>query len=86
MEPAVATQATISDKQQGIFYMCLPIDRTAHTTSFDGPAVDQWLERKIAQTENALAMMAWSDDRNLYRRVLYHLSYILPHILSKNSL
>ena len=28
--------------------MHLSIDRTVHTTAFDKPVVDHWLERKIA--------------------------------------
>ena len=42
-----------SGKHQGILYMHFPADRTAHTTTIDGPVVDQWLERKIARTVNA---------------------------------
>ena len=37
--------------QQGIFYMHLSIDRTVHTTAFDKPVVDHWLEWKIAPDE-----------------------------------
>ena len=55
--------------------MHFPTDRTAHTTAFDGLVVDNWLEQKIAQTENASAMQ---KDPNLYSRVLYRLSYIPP--------
>ena len=33
----------------GIFYMHYPIDRIAHTTTFDTPVVKHWLERQIAQ-------------------------------------
>ena len=29
--------------------MHFSIDRTVHTTAFDKPVVDHWLERKIAQ-------------------------------------
>ena len=36
--------------------MHFPTDSTAHTTAFDGPVVDHWLEQKIAQTANASAM------------------------------
>ena len=68
-------------KQQGIFYMHFPTGRTAHTTAFDGPVVDHWLEGKIAQTANAPAMQAQSDDPNLSRRVLYRLSYVPPLVL-----
>ena len=39
-----------SISKQGIFYMHFSIDRTVHTTAFDKPVVDHWLERKIAQT------------------------------------
>ena len=56
--------------------MHIPIDRTAHTTShttaFDGTVVGHWLE--LAQTANAPAMQARSDEPNLYRRVPYQLS------------
>ena len=30
--------------------MHFSIDRTVHTTAFDKPVVDHWLERKIART------------------------------------
>ena len=33
-------------------------------------------EREIAQTANAPAMQARSDDHNLYRQVFYRLSYV----------
>ena len=69
-KPTVATEATLSNKQQGIFYMHCPADRTAHTTAFDGPVVWYWLQRGKTPT-NAPAMQAWSDDPNLYRRLLY---------------
>ena len=42
-----------SNKQQGVFYMHFPMDRTVHSTAFDGPIVDHWLEWKIAQIETA---------------------------------
>ena len=48
-KPAAATWATLSDKQQGVFYMHHPIDRIAHTTAFVIPVVEHWLEREIAQ-------------------------------------
>ena len=47
--------------------MHFPTDRTAHTAALDGPVMDHWLERKIAQTANAPAMQARSDDPNIYR-------------------
>ena len=55
-------------------------DRTTHTTAFDGPVVDHWLEQKIAQTPNASAMhdqFTMSEDPNLYSRVLYHMNYAM---------
>ena len=55
--------------------MHFPTERTAHTTCFDGPVVDHWLGRKIAQTENASVMQ---DDPNLHSSVLYHMSYVPP--------
>ena len=51
--------------------MHFSIDRTVHTTAFDKPVVDHWMERKIAQTEKDR-----SDDRPLQRRARYRLSYI----------
>ena len=49
--------------------MHIPTDRTVHTTAFDGPVVDHWWERKIAQAANASAMQHRStmqEDPNLY--------------------
>ena len=62
--------------------MHFPTDKRAHIIAFDGPVVDQWLEQKIAQTENASAMQdrsAMQEVPNLYNRVLYCLSYAPPH-------
>ena len=56
-------------------------DRTAHITVFDRPVVYHRLEWKIAQTANASAIQDRSvmpEDPNLYSRVLYRLSYVLP--------
>ena len=63
--------------------MHFPTDKTAHNTAFDGPVVDHWLERKMAQTANASAnamqdRSAMQEDLNHYSWVLYHLSYALP--------
>ena len=58
MKHAVATYTTLSDNQQGIFYMPFPIERTAHTTAFEGPVTDDWLEQKIDHTANAPGMQA----------------------------
>ena len=41
--------ATLSDQQQGFFYMHNPTDRIAHTREFVTPFVEHWLEQKIAQ-------------------------------------
>ena len=60
--------------------MHFSIDRTVHTTAFDKPVVDHWLERKIAQTAAGTTEKDRSDDRPLQRRARYRLSYIpLPH-------
>ena len=56
--------------------MGFPTDRMAHTTAFDRPAVDHWLEKKIAQTANATAVQDRSGDPNLYSWVFYHVSYV----------
>ena len=56
--------------------MHFSIDRTVHTTAFDKPVVDHWLERKIAQTAAGSTEMDRSDDRPLQRRARYRLSYI----------
>ena len=47
--PAAATWATLSNYQQGFFYMHHPTDRIAHSTAFVTPVVGHWLEREIAQ-------------------------------------
>ena len=44
-KPAASTWATLSDYQQGFFYMKYPIDCLAHTTAFVTPVVEHWLER-----------------------------------------
>ena len=61
--------------------MHFPTDRASHTTAFDGPVEDHCLGQKIAQTANASAMQgrsAMREDPNLYSRVLYQLSYVMP--------
>jgi len=68
------TLATLSDKQQGVFYMHRPIDRTAHTTAFGKPVVDHWLERKIAQTAYGSTEKDRSDNRLFHRQTRYRLS------------
>ena len=54
--------------------MHFSIDRTIHTTAFDKPVVDHWLERKIAQTAAGSTEKDRSDDRPLQRRARYRLS------------
>ena len=51
--------------------MHFSIDRTVHTTAFDKPVVDHWLERKIAQTAAGSTEKDRSDDRPLQRRACY---------------
>ena len=48
--------------------MHFSIDRTVHTTAFDKPVVDHWLERKIAQTAAGSTEKDRSDDRPIQRR------------------
>ena len=76
MKSSVATEATLSYKQKEIFYIHFPTDRTAH--AFDGSIVDHWLKQEIVQTTNASTMQPRLDDPNLYRQMLYHLSYVPP--------
>ena len=47
--------------------MHFSIDRTVHTTAFDKPVVDHWLEQKIAQTAAGSTEKDRSDDRPLQR-------------------
>ena len=56
--------------------MHFSIDRTVHTTAFDKPVVDHWLEWKIAQTAAGSTEKDRSDDLPLQRRARYRLSYI----------
>ena len=46
--------------------MHFSIDRTVHTTAFDKPVVDHWLERKITQTAAGSTEKDRSDDRPLH--------------------
>ena len=46
-KPAAATWATLSDLQQGFFYMHHPTDRVAHTVAFVTPVAEHWMEREI---------------------------------------
>ena len=50
---------TLSDQQQGFFYMYHATERIAHTTAFVTPVVEHWLEREIAQW---VIMKDRSDD------------------------
>ena len=45
-----------------------PIDRIAHTTAFDTPVVEHWLEREIAQWVHP--MMNRSDYSSHHERML----------------
>ena len=57
-----------SISSKGSFIMHFSIDRTVHTTAFDKPVVDHWLERKIAQTAAGSTDKDRSDDRPLQSR------------------
>ena len=65
--------------------MHFSIDRTVHTTAFDKPVVDHWLERKIAQTAAGSTEKDRSDDRPLQRRARYRLSYIPLQVVSEHA-
>ena len=58
--------------------MHFSIDRTVHTTAFDKPVVDHWLERKIAQTATGSTEKdRWcSEVIFLERRKLEKIKYI----------
>ena len=56
--------------------MHFSIDRTVHTTAFDKPVVDHWLEWKIPQTAAGSTEKNRSNDRPLQRQARYRLSYI----------
>ena len=45
--------------------MHFSIDRTVHTTAFDKPVVDHWLEWKIAQTAAGPTEKDRSDDKDI---------------------
>ena len=65
--------------------MHFSIDRTVHTTAFDKPVVDHWLERKITQTAAGSTEKDRSDDRPLQRRARYRLSYIPLPLLTDSQ-
>ena len=49
--------------------MHFSIDRTVHTTAFDKPVVDHWLERKIAQTAAGSTEKGCNEEE----RKIFHL-------------
>ena len=44
---------------KGSFICTVPLSWTWHTTAFDGPVVDPWLEWKITQTSNESTEQDW---------------------------
>ena len=70
-KPAAATWSTLSDLQQGFFYMHHPTDRIAHTTVFVTPVVEHWLEREIAPWVHPMKDTTCTDRNNgIYTAVL----------------
>ena len=65
-----------SISSKGSFICTFPQCGTVHTTAFDKPVVDHWLERKIAKPAAGSTEKDRSDDRPLQRRARYRLSYI----------
>ena len=72
--------------KQGFFYMHHPTDRIAHTTAFNTPVVEHWLEREIVQWVHT--MKDRSDDPSHHERMLLPWSYIslLINLQDFNSL
>ena len=64
--------------------MYFPIDRIAHTTAFDGPVMDHWLEQKIAQNANAGSIHHAGGSKPLQQSDL-RLSYVSPLYLSRKE-
>ena len=73
-KPTATTWVTLSNEQQGFFYMHHPTDRIAHTMAFVTPVVEHWLEREIAQWVHP--MKDRSDDPSHHERTLLPRSYI----------
>ena len=67
-KPTATTWATLSNKQQGFFYMHHLTDRIPHTTAFVVPVVEHWLERVITQWVHP--MEDRSDDPSHHERTL----------------
>ena len=59
----------LSINSKGSFNMHHPTDRITHTTAFDTPVVEHWLERGIAQWVHP--MKDRSDDPSHHERTLY---------------
>ena len=63
--------------------MHFSIDGTVHTTAFDKPVVDHWLERKIAQTAAGSTInkliAKWSSQ------TFYSWLYDVGHIVNDHS-
>ena len=60
-----------------------PTDRIAHTTAFDKPVVEHWLEREIAQWVHT--MKDRSDDPSHHERTLSPRSYISLLQVNENT-
>ena len=86
-KPAAATWATLSDLQQGLFYMHHPTDRIAHTTNFITPVVGLWLEREIVQWVHHevsiwLPIVPWANALTTELHLApYMLHYITLHYI-----
>ena len=67
--------------------MHFPIDRTVHTTAFDKPVVDHWLERKIAQTAAGSTEKECNDSVNeMIIYICIHHSHAFVTKICKRSL
>ena len=64
--------------------MHFSIDRTVHTTAFDKPVVDHWLEQKIAQTAAGSTEKDRSDDRPLQSHKYLYQQSVYGYVLGIN--
>ena len=56
---ATTTYSTLSDYQQGVYYMHHPTDKITHTTVYVTPVLEHWLEWEITPWVHHEALIPW---------------------------
>ena len=77
-KPAATAWATLTDYQQGFFYMHHPTCRITHTMAFVTPVVGHWLEQEELMRQKTLI--------RVYNLILYIYIYIYIYIYQRCQL